>query len=325
MATTVKRATQNTAILSLRTTKPASLNRRMPSQAYRPIAQAALPYVVGLIHSKASAAAASQHRDHHDDSDLASDGERHPLISDDREQDEDSTSPRQDRRAASKSTGKKTTQQQSNLTLEGILLTPGTRTTRWKHVSFGHDAKQGPKATRASSTEWPDGERVGLQQSNCRRRRRRYDADDEEDCSPITGSDAKQGKDGDVVQPPRGKRRKVNTAPKRQARLRTNSPSQQAQQGPKRRQSQRRVSDPQSSGASALGEETPEAAFASFEEWPPEAVLKRVWVEFTCNPCTNHGRHERAAERPRRKSPAGGISLTARTLSSRVASTNEKV
>ena len=184
-------------------------------------------------------------------------------------------------------------------------------------MSFGHDVKQGPGATRASSTEWPDGERVGLQQSNCRRRRRRYDADDEEDCSPIAESDAKRDKDGDVVQAPRGKRRKVNTAPKKQARLRPNSPSQQAQQGPKRRQSQRRVSNPQSSGASALGEETPAAAFASFEEWPLEAVLKRVWVggaatfqvEFSpWNPCTNHGRHERAPENPRRKLPAGGIS-----------------
>lgn len=201
-------------------------------------------------------------------------------------------------------------------------------------MSFGHDTKQGPRATRASSTEWPDGERVGLQQSSRRRRRRRHDTDDEEDYSPITGSDAKRGKDGDVVQPPRGKRRKVNTAPKRQARLRTNSPSQQAQQGPRRRQSQRRVSNPQSSGASALGEETPEAGFASFEEWPLEAVLKRVWVggaatfqvEFTWNPCTNHERHERVPENSRRKSPAGGISSsTARTLSSRVASTTEKV
>lgn len=42
--------------------------------------------------------------------------------------------------------------------------------------------------------------------------------------------------------------------------------------------------------------------------------------------CTNHGRHERAPENSRRKSPAGGISSsTARTLSSRVASTTEKV
>ncbi|KAK3896810.1 hypothetical protein C8A05DRAFT_48310 [Staphylotrichum tortipilum] len=116
------------------------------------------------------------------------------------------------------------------------------------------------------------------------------------------------------------------------ARLRTNSPSQPAQQGPKRRQSQQRASNPQSSGASALGEETPEAAFASFEEWPLEAVLKRVWVggaatfqvEFTWNPCMNHGRHERAPENPRRKSPTEEVS-SARTLSSRVASTTEKV
>lgn len=56
---TVKQATQNTTILSLRTTKPASPNRRMPSQAFRPIAQAVLPYIVGLIYSKAPVAAAS--------------------------------------------------------------------------------------------------------------------------------------------------------------------------------------------------------------------------------------------------------------------------
>ena len=48
-------------------------------------------------------------------------------------------------------------------------------------------------------------------------------------------------------------------------------------------------------------------------------------LEFTWNPCTNHGRHERVPENPRRESPAGGISSTARTLSLRVASTTEKV
>lgn len=81
-------------------------------------------------------------------------------------------------------------------------------------------------------------------------RRRRCDTDDEENCPPSIGSDAKQGKDEDVIRPPQGKRRRVNTsaattrrtAPKRQARLHcTNSQSLQAQrppnQGPKRRQS----------------------------------------------------------------------------------------
>ena len=43
-------------------------------------------------------------------------------------------------------------------------------------------------------------------------RRRRCDTDDEENRSPIVGSDAKQGKDEDVVRPPRGKRRRVNTS-----------------------------------------------------------------------------------------------------------------
>lgn len=196
-------------------------------------------------------------------------------------------------------------------------------------------------------------ERINLQQNIGHRLRRRHcDTDDEEDCSPIVGSDAKQGKDEDAIQPPRGKRRRVNTsapttrrtAPKRQAHLRgTNSLSLQAQrpqtqrpppsQGPKRRQSQHRISEPQSSGASALEEETFEAAFASFEEWPLEAVLKRVWVdgaatfqvEFTWNPYTNYGQNDRAPESPRRKLPAGRISSTARALPSRVASTAEEV
>jgi hypothetical protein len=82
-----------------------------------------------------------------------------------------------------------------------------------------------------------------------------------------------------------------------------------------------------------LEEETPEAAFASFEEWPLKAVLKRVLVdgaatfqvEFTWNPCTNHGHNDRAPESSRRKSPAGRISSTARALPSRVASTTKKV
>jgi hypothetical protein len=82
-----------------------------------------------------------------------------------------------------------------------------------------------------------------------------------------------------------------------------------------------------------LEEETLEAAFASFEEWPLEAVLKRVWVdgaatfqvEFKWNPCTNHGRHNRAPEIPRRKSLAGRTSSTGRSLPSRVASTAEEV
>ena len=185
-------------------------------------------------------------------------------------------------------------------------------------------------------------ERVNLRH-NIGRRRRRRDTNDEE-CSPIVGSDDKQGKDEDAVQPPRGKRRRVNTsapttrtAPKRQAHLRYTNLSLQAQQspptqGPKRRQSQR-ISKPQSSGASALEEETLGAAFASFEEWPLEAVLKRVLVggaakfqvEFTWNPCTNHGRNDHTPETQRRKSRAGRASSTGRALPSRVASTTEKV
>ncbi|EJT68074.1 hypothetical protein GGTG_14347 [Gaeumannomyces tritici R3-111a-1] len=82
-----------------------------------------------------------------------------------------------------------------------------------------------------------------------------------------------------------------------------------------------------------FGRETIEAAFASFEEWPLEAVLKLVWVdgaatfqvEFTWNPRTNHGRNDRAPEIPRCKSLAGKTSSTGRALPSRVASTAEEV
>jgi len=48
-------------------------------------------------------------------------------------------------------------------------------------------------------------------------------------------------------------------------------------------------------------------------------------VEFTWNPCTNHGRNDRAPESARRKSPAGRISSTGRALPSRVASTAEEI
>ncbi|KAK4245965.1 hypothetical protein C7999DRAFT_33669 [Corynascus novoguineensis] len=41
---------------------------------------------------------------------------------------------------------------------------------------------------------------------------RRCDNDDDENCSPIAGIDAKQGKDKGVVRPPRGKRHRVNTS-----------------------------------------------------------------------------------------------------------------
>ena len=150
----------------------------------------------------------------------------------------------------------------------------------------------------------------------------------------------------DVVRPPRGKRRRVNTsapttrrtAPKRQTRLRcTNSPSLQAQRRPPtrglKRQSQRSIFKPRSSVGSALEEETVEAAFASFEEWPLAAVLKRVWldgvatfqVEFKWNPCTNHGQNDRAPESPMCKSLAGRTFSTARALPSRVASAGDKV
>ncbi|KAK4108027.1 hypothetical protein N656DRAFT_450250 [Canariomyces notabilis] len=245
----------------------------------------------------------AQHPDHHDDSDPASDGERHPLVPEDREQDDDGTPALQNRRAASRSTSEKTMQQQSNLALateaspvkSGGIVTPGTGATRRKHASFGRDVKQGSGTTRASTTELPDVKKVDLQQNPGRYRRRRHcDTDGKEECFLSVESGVKQGKDGDVIQLPQGKRRK--------ARLRKNSLSLQAQQppptqGPKRRQRQHRNSRPQSSGVSTLEEGALEADFASFEEWPLEAVLKRVrvggaatfQVEFTWNLCTNHG------------------------------------
>lgn len=202
-------------------------------------------------------------------------------------------------------------------------------------------------ANSAPSMQTPASQNQVNLQHNIGRRRRRCDTGNEEDCSPIVGSDAKQGKDEDVVRPPRGKRRRVNTsapttrrtAPKRQARLRrTSSQLQQTQrpppiQGSKSRQSQRGISKPQSSKGSALEEETVETAFASFEEWPLEAVLKRLWVdgaatfqvEFKWNPCMNHGQNDRAPESPRRKSLAGRTFSTACALPSRVASTADEV
>ncbi|KAK3694836.1 hypothetical protein B0T22DRAFT_507617 [Podospora appendiculata] len=212
----------------------------------------------------------SQHRDRLDDSDQTSDLEQcHPLVPDDRgEQDEDVS-----------------------------VVPPQAQEGRASIPRLSDDESNNDREvanTEPSMQPSASQERVNLQHNiGRRRRRRRCDTDEEEDCSPIVGSDAKQGKDKDVVRPPRRKRRMVNTSapttrrtsPKRQTRLRcTDSPSLQAQrppptQGPKRRQSQRSISKLQSSGGSALEEETLEAAFASYGEWPLEAVLKRVWVD----------------------------------------------
>lgn len=70
-----------------------------------------------------------------------------------------------DRRAASKTTSEKTAQQNANPASQtdkspakppGILLTPGTGTTRRKRVSFGHDVKQGSgEPARASASGLP--------------------------------------------------------------------------------------------------------------------------------------------------------------------------
>ncbi|KAK4173967.1 hypothetical protein QBC36DRAFT_313398 [Triangularia setosa] len=265
----------------------------------------------------------SQHRDHHDDSDQASDPvQRHPLVPDDSgEQDEDGS----------------VMQLQAQEGRANILRLSEDESNNDREMAHTELAMQ-PSASK---------ERVNLQQNiGHRRRRRRCDTYGEEDCSPIVGSDAKQGKDEDVVRPPRGKRRKVNTsapitrrtAPKRQICLRlTDFPSLQAQtpptQGLKRRQSQRSISKPRSSGGSASEEKTVEAAFASFEEWPLEAVLKHVWVdgvatfqvEFSWNPCTNHGRNDRVPEGPRRKSLAERTSSIGRALPSGVVSIAEEI
>ena len=306
------------------TRAPASSNRRMPSHAFKPRAYATPPPVVGLIRNRGPAAAASQHRDRHGDNVQTSDpGYRRPLIPDDGgEQDEESS----------------VVPPQAQASRAGMPSLSGDESGN-EHELANTEPSMQPSASQ---------ERANLQHNIGRwRRRRRCDTDDEEDCSPTVGSNAKQGKDKDAVQPPQGKRRKVNTsapttrrtAPKRQARLHyTDSQSLQAQQppptqGPKRRQGQHSISKPQSSGASALEEETLEAAFASFEEWPLEAVLKRVWVggtatfqvEFTWNPCTDHGQNDRAPESPQHKPFTGRISSTARALPSRVASTTKKV
>ena len=137
----------------------------------------------------------------------------------------------------------------------------------WSNEESGNE--HGLANTEPSIQPSASQERVNLQYNIGRRRRRpRYNTNDDEDYFPIVGSDAKHGKDGDAIQPPRGKRRKRNTAPKRRARLRTSSLSLQAQQapppptqGPKRRQSQRRIFKPQSSGPTALEEETLEDRF----------------------------------------------------------------
>jgi hypothetical protein len=88
--------------------------------------------------------------------------------------------------------------------------------------------------TEPSVQSFASQERVNLQHNIGPRRRRRHDdTNDEEDCSPIVGSGAK---DEDVVRRARGKRRRVNTsalttrgtAPKRQSRLRCDSPKVQS-------------------------------------------------------------------------------------------------
>ncbi|KAK3302846.1 uncharacterized protein B0T15DRAFT_257645 [Chaetomium strumarium] len=90
-----------------------------------------------------------------------------------------------------------------------------------------------------------------------------------EDYSSIVGSDAKQGKDKDIIRPPLGKRRRANTSALATCRT-----------APKRRicPDRRSSSIPQSSRGPALEEKIVEDAFTSFKEWPLEAVLKRVLV-----------------------------------------------
>ena len=101
----------------------------------------------------------------------------------------------------------------------------------WSNEESGNE--HGLANTEPSIQPSASQERVNLQYNIGRRRRRpRYNTNDDEDYFPIVGSDAKQGKDN-VVRPLRGKRHRVNTsvpttrrtAPKRQIRLHcTNSP-----------------------------------------------------------------------------------------------------
>jgi hypothetical protein len=195
------------------------------------------------------------------------------------------------------------------------------------------DNEYEPDSTKPS-TQPPVQDQINLQYNTGRRRR--CDTADKDGCSPIVRSDAEQGKDEDVVRPPRRKRCRVNTSaslslrrtPMRQTRLsRINSQSLQAPRlltrDLERHQSQPSISNPRSSGGSALEEETVKAAFANFEGWPLEAVvLKRVRVgevatfqfEFTWNPCTNHGRNDHIPETPWHKLPMGRISSMGRAL-----------
>ncbi|KAK4159490.1 hypothetical protein QBC43DRAFT_129472 [Cladorrhinum sp. PSN259] len=230
---------------------------------------------------------------------------------------------------------------------EGSVVPPQAQENRANIPSLSSDKSDNEREltnTELSTQPSARHDQVNLQHKVSRRQR--CDIDDEENSPPIVGSDAKQGKDEDVVRPPRGKRRKVDTsalttrriARTRQARPHcTNSHSRQAQrpptQGPKRSQSQCNISKPQSSGGSALEEETVKTAFANFEEWPLEAVLKRVLVDgvatfqlqFTLNPCTSHRQNDHPPETQRRKSLEGKTSSTRRALSSRVASTAEEI
>ncbi|KAK4127925.1 hypothetical protein N657DRAFT_235516 [Parathielavia appendiculata] len=106
-------------------------------------------------------------------------------------------------------------------------------------VSGDESGNEGELANTAPSIQPSASQnQANIQHIGCRRR---CDIDGMEDCSPIVGSNAKLVKDKDVVQPPRGKRRRVNTSapttrrtvPKRQTRLRrTDSPSLQAQRPP---------------------------------------------------------------------------------------------
>ncbi len=255
----------------------------------------------------------SQDRDHRDGNAQASGPEqRHPLAPDDGQDEESSVVP---------------TQAQESRT--GMPSLSGDESGNKPELANTEPSMQ-PSASQ---------QRVNLRRDvGHRRRRRRCGANDEEDYSPIGGSDSKQGKDDDAARPPRGKRRRVNTpapaaretAPGRRARLRcTNSPSLRARRpppagNPERRQSQRSISEPQPS--------TLRAAFASFEEWPLKAVVKRVLVdgvatfqvEFTWNPCTNHGRNDHTPETQRRKLPSRTFS-TGRAFPLRVASTAVEV
>ena len=173
------------------------------------------------------------------------------------------------------------------------------------------------RATAEPSMQ-PPASHVGVKRQHVLGRRQRHDTDDGEDYCPGVCSDTEHS-EHDAVQPPRRKRRRVSAAThtaggtvlQQQTRPYSgDSLSREAQrssQRPKRRHGRGICNPPSSqSSASERESETDEAPVAKFEEWPlGNAVLKRVTVDgapatfvvqFTWDPCTEHGAGHRRTE-----------------------------